>query len=64
MVMAQVDVLGGNYNSAIDELETLLSIQTWYTTTYMQADPLLDPLKELPRFRALMKKYESEDGTH
>jgi hypothetical protein len=64
MVMAQIDVLIGKYDAAIDELETLLSIQNWYTTTYMQADPLLDPLKELPRFKALMEKYERQESTH
>jgi len=57
MVMAQIDVLIGNYDAAMDELETLLSIQTWWTTTYMEADPYLEPLRQLPRFKKLMKKY-------
>jgi hypothetical protein len=63
MVMAQIDVLSGKYDDAIDELETLLSSQTWWTTTYMQADPVLAPLRNLPRFKALMKKYQSTAGS-
>jgi hypothetical protein len=59
MVMAQIDVLGGAYDDAMDELEHLLSIQSWWTTTYMKADPLLEPLRNLPRFKAMMKKYQS-----
>jgi len=62
MVMAQVNVLIGNYDAAIDELDTLLSIENWYTTNYIEADPLLDPLKDLPRFKALMKKYKQLHG--
>jgi hypothetical protein len=57
MVMAQIDVLSGAYDDAIDELESLLVLQSWYTTTYMEADPLLKPLRKLPRFKALMEKY-------
>jgi hypothetical protein len=59
MVMAQIDVLSGEYDAALDELETLLSLQTWYTTAYVEADPLLDPLKDLPRFKAMMTRYRS-----
>jgi hypothetical protein len=63
MVMAQIDVLSGEYDDAIDELEELLSSQTWWTTTYMEADPFLKPLRNLPRFKALMSKYQSTKGT-
>lgn len=59
MVMAQIDVLCGNYDDAIDELEILLSIESWWTTNYMQADPLFKPLRDLPKFQKLMKKYQN-----
>jgi hypothetical protein len=62
MVMAQIDVLSGAYDSAIDELEYLLSLQSWWTTTYMKADPLLEPLHELPKFKAMIQKYEKKQG--
>lgn len=58
MVMAQINVLSGAYDDAIDELEALLELQTWWTTAYMKADPVLAPLRDLPRFEAMIKKYE------
>jgi hypothetical protein len=62
MVMAQINVLSGAYDDAIDELETLLELQSWWTTSYMKADPILAPLRDLPRFKAMIKKYERKHG--
>ena len=63
MVMAQVDVIIGRYDDAINELETLLSIQSWWTTTYILADPYFEPLHKIPRFNSMIKKYINRDGT-
>ena len=62
MVMAHIDMIIGKYDAAIDELETLLSIQSWWTTTYMEADPIFAPLREMPRFKALMKEFQYTGG--
>lgn len=58
MVMATIYTVVGEYDLAIDELEYALSIPAWCSPEYLRADPLFDPLKKLPRFIALLKKYE------
>jgi hypothetical protein len=62
MVMAQVDVMIGNYDDAIDELEQLLTIQSWWTATYMRADPLFAPLGKIQRFNAMLDEFEKANG--
>lgn len=63
MVMAQVDVMIGNYDDAIDELEQLLSIESWWTAAYMRADPLFSPLRELPHFNSMLTKFEAKNSS-
>ena len=63
MVMALVYTLVGEYELAIDELETHLSHPGWSTPEYLRADPIFAPLQELPRFQAMLEKYEKEHGT-
>ncbi len=58
MVMAYIHVILGDYDSSLDRLEELLSAPTYYSTAFMQADPLLAPLRDHPRFQALIARYE------
>ena len=60
MVMAYVHVILGNYDRALDRLEEVLSAPAYFSTVWMQADPLLAPLRDHPRFKALIEKYESK----
>ncbi len=59
MVMAYIYTLVGEYDSAIDELDTLLSIPSLTTAEYLKAEPIFASLRNLPRFRALLEKYRS-----
>lgn len=59
MVMAYIYTLVGEYDAAIDEFELLLSIPCKASTGWLKADPILAPLYELPRFKALIERYES-----
>ena len=63
MVMAQIYSIVGEYDLAIDELELSLSIPGWSTPNFLRADPFFDPLEDLPRFQALLEKYEKESNT-
>lgn len=58
MVMAIIYTIVGEYDLAIDELDYALSIPAWCSTEYLVADPLFIPLLEIPRFKALLAKYE------
>jgi len=57
MVMATIYTIVGEYENAIDELELLLSIPSWCSAEYLKVDPIYDPLKDIPRFKALLEKY-------
>ncbi len=59
MVMATIYTIVGEYDNAIEELELLLSIPSWSSVKYLRADPIFAPLQNIPRFKALLEKYES-----
>jgi hypothetical protein len=61
MVMAQIYTLVGEYELALDELEFHLSVPGHSSPAFLRADPLFTPLQELPRFLALMEKYERRE---
>jgi serine/threonine-protein kinase len=56
--LAEVYAMVGEYDAAIDQLEFLLSIPAPISPPLLRADPLWDPLRDHPRFQALLKKYE------
>jgi len=53
-----VHMIIGQPEKAIDELETLLSSPSWFSSNWMRVNPLFDPLRDNPRFKALIEKYE------
>ena len=60
MVMAYVHVILGDYDRALDRLEEVLTVPAYFSTAWMQADPLLAPLRNHPRFQELIEKYENK----
>ena len=62
MVMAQIYAIVGEYDLAIDELEYHLSMPGWSTPDFLRAEPFFAPLQKMPRFIALMEKYEKVQG--
>ena len=55
--LAQIYVMIGEYDAAIDQLEQVLSLPSIISRPLLRFDTLWDPLRELPRFRSLV-----EDG--
>jgi eukaryotic-like serine/threonine-protein kinase len=54
----QVHILLGDYNKAISEIEQLLSVPSMLTNAQLRLDPIYDPLRSNPRFRALLARQE------
>jgi serine/threonine-protein kinase len=52
-ILAQV----GDYNAALDEIEKLLNGPSWLSVHTLRLDPLWDPIRDNPRFKALLVKY-------
>lgn len=57
MVMASIYVECGEYDKAMDELEVLLSEQTPFTVNDFKLNPDLEPLRKLPRYQEMMRKF-------
>ncbi|MDP2885502.1 MAG: protein kinase [Ignavibacteria bacterium] len=52
-ILAQV----GEGNAALDEIERLLAGPSWLSAHKLRLDPLWDPIRDYPRFKALLTKY-------
>ena len=55
--LAQIYLIVGNYEAAIDQLEHLLSVPAWFSAAYLKIDPTWNSLRDHPRFLALLEKY-------
>ncbi len=60
--LAQIFTMVGEYDAAIDQIEYLLSIPSWLSVPLLRLDPIWDPLRDHPRFQALIEKYEKKHG--
>jgi hypothetical protein len=56
--MAEIYVMTGDHEKAIDMLERLVSVVAEYTPHLLRLDPTWDPLRDHPRFQALLAKHE------
>jgi len=54
-ILAQV----GEADAALDEIERLLAEPSWLSVNVLQLDPRWDPIRDHPRFKALLAKYGS-----
>jgi serine/threonine-protein kinase len=56
---AQILAEAGEADAALDEIERFLAEPSWLSVNALRLDPLWDPIREHPRFKALVKKYSS-----
>jgi len=52
--LAQIYVMVGEFDAALDQLEYLLSIPSWVTIPVLRFDPVWAPLRNHPRFKKLV----------
>jgi serine/threonine-protein kinase len=57
--LAEILVLVGEYDAAFEQLETFLSAPSRIYQNPVELDPIWDPLRDDPRFQALLAKYEN-----
>jgi TolB-like protein/Tfp pilus assembly protein PilF len=57
--LATVYMMVGEYDLAIDQLEYLISIPSFLQVEELRMHPTWDPLRNHPRFKALLAKYGS-----
>jgi serine/threonine protein kinase/tetratricopeptide (TPR) repeat protein len=55
-------IMVGEYDQAIDALETLLTIPSQLTVWRLKLDPRYDPLRNLLRFKKMLDKYSEKAG--
>jgi serine/threonine-protein kinase len=56
--LAEIYVMVGEYDAALEQLEYLLSIPSVISVPWLRIDPFWDPLRDHPRFQALLEEYE------
>ena len=54
---AQILAQAGDAEVALDEIERLLAGPSWLSVHTLRLDPRWDPIRDQPRFKALLKKY-------
>ncbi len=55
LILAQI----GEAEAALDEIEQLLEGPSWLSVHTLRLDPRWDPIRDNPRFQALLAKYEN-----
>ena len=59
--LAQTYLMVGDTDAALDTIETLVSVPTFFSTWYVAADPAFDALEDHPRFQDMMKQHAPVD---
>ena len=57
--MAEIYMVIGDYDDAVNSLEQLSGVSAVVSVPVLRIDPLWDPLREHPRFQALLAKFEN-----
>ena len=56
MVMAHIYVLVGEYDLALDTMESVLAMPGGYSARLLAVDPIWAPLRGNPRFQKLLQQ--------
>jgi serine/threonine-protein kinase len=56
---ARILAQAGAVDAALDEIEQLLAGPGWLSVHTLRLEPLWDPIREDPRFQALLVRYEN-----
>jgi len=57
MVMINIYMACNQYDKALDAIEEVLSLETTYTVNDFNFVKAVDPIRDDPRFKELMRRY-------
>ncbi len=58
--LARIYTQVGEYDKALEQLDRLFSIPTWYTPGWITIDPNYDALRDHPRYEEVLGKYRAD----
>lgn len=58
MVMAYVQLRAGNTDEALDYLEEVLSIPSYHSVAWIEADPMWELVRDHPRYKEIVSLYD------
>lgn len=58
MVMAYIQLRAGNIDAALDFLDEVLSIPSYYSTTWIETDPIWNSVRNYPLYKEIISRYK------
>ena len=55
--LAHIYTIVGDYDSALDQIEYLLTNPSWISAAFLEMDPRWAPMRDLPRYQALIEEH-------
>jgi serine/threonine protein kinase/tetratricopeptide (TPR) repeat protein len=55
--LAQIYVMVGDHERAVEQLEQLLTNPSWISVTWLEIDPTWNPLRSDPRFQEMLRRH-------
>jgi serine/threonine-protein kinase len=58
--LARIYTYVGETDAALDQIDYVLSIPSWFSIALLRLEPYWDPLRDHPRFQEILEKYGEE----
>jgi len=61
--MTEIYIMVGEYDAAMDHIERLLSGPSFFSVHFLESASRFDPIRELPRYKRIVRKYSGKSGS-
>ena len=58
--LAQIYVMVGDHERAVEQLEYLLTNPSWVSVAWLEIDPTWNPLRDDPAFQELLERHRDK----